>query len=531
MFQSMRIIRTIGLLFISVFILGTVAQAQSNCGVVDAIDFPVNPDVFTIAQHYGIASQRHQGRFHTGEDWYGGRGNSLGQPVQAAARGRVVYSFGQGWGRDGGVVILEHTFPDGSLYYTQYGHMQDTEQYPFPSRLACVEMGDIIGSIGDVRPAPHLHFEVRRANGINGTEPGQGYTRETPYAMDYRDPSKFIRNQQAWLHPTHVFHTPIGTETPADERGVTTPPLMLDDNSLLYLDGDGMTLRRATHDGRVLWRTRLETAAMAIEGWQGNSLLTYTDGTMQFINVETGGLGESWQVESQLSGAPLFIGDNAIYPTQNGLVAVAANRRDILWQATDIPPYRRAYITTQGEIGLISTDNELLYLGSDGTIIERNPLRAAASFASAPDGSLLAYTIGGLWELDSSGEWTIYIESAPRGSESSALLNGANQLFVFDGLNLQAYDFNKQSLWNTAVPHVSGLVELDFVDELLLLTSNMGNIAVITADGRFCNQVQIWGNDEAQQWHNLGADGVLRVAIADQIIGINWDLFTRPCRI
>ncbi|MDQ7036518.1 MAG: M23 family metallopeptidase [Anaerolineae bacterium] len=502
--------------------------------MVNAIDYPVNPDGFTLAQDYAAASPRHQGRFHTGEDWYGGRGNSFGQPVRAVARGRVVYSFAQGWGRDGGVVIIEHTFSDGSLYYSQYGHMQDTEQYPFPTRLSCVAIGDIIGSVGDARPAPHIHFEIRRANGINGTEPGPGYTREIPYTEDYRNPSKFIRNQQAWLHPTHIFHTTIGTETSADERNPRAPPLVLNDNSVLYLSGDGMTLRRATNDGRVLWRARLDSAAVAIEGWQGNSLLTYADGTMQLVNVETGGLGESWQIEAQLTGAAIFINgtnDTAIYPSDSGLLAVSANRREIIWKVGDIPAFRRAYVTTRDEIALISVDNELLYLSSDSTVIERNPLRAMASFASAPDGTLLAYTLGGLWQIDNSGEWSLYIEDAPRGSNSSALLNMPHQLLLFDGVTLQAYDFNRQAIWRSAVPLVSGLVELDFVDNLILLTSNAGNIAVITEDGRFCNQIQIWGNDEAHQWHDLGADGVLRVAIADQIIGLNWELFTRPCRI
>lgn len=526
--------QTLRIIFLSILIsmiMGVVVQSQTSCGVVNAMDFPVNPDVFTVAQDYAVASPRHQGRFHTGEDWYGGRGNSLGQPVRAIARGRVVYSFASGWGRDGGVVIIEHTFADGSLYYSQYGHMQDTEQYPFPTRLSCVAIGDIIGSVGDARPAPHLHFEIRRPNGINGTEPGPGYTRETPYTMDYRNPSKFIRNQQAWLHSTHVFHTSIGTETPTDERSPSAPLLVLSDNSVLYLSGDGMTLRRATNDGRVLWRSRLDSAAVAIEGWQGSSLLAYADGTLQLVNVETGGLGDSWQIEAQLTGAPLFIGDTAIYPSNTGLVAVSANRRDIIWQVGDIPAFRRAFITSRTEIALISEDNELLYLSNDGTVIERNPLRAMASLASAPDGTLLAYTLGGLWQIDNNGEWSLYVEDAPHGSDSSALLNMPNQLLLFDSLNLQAYDLNRQAIWRSAVPHISGLVELDFVDNLILLTSNQGNIAVITDDGRFCNQIQVWGNDEAHHWHNLGTDGVLRVAIADQIIGLDWELFTRPCRI
>src|SRR5690606_10682395 len=100
----------------------TVTQAQTDCGVVDGIGFPVDTSVFALTQDFAVASSRHEGRYHTGEDWYGGYGNSLGQAVRASARGRVTYSSVNGWGRDGGVVILEHTFPDGNVYHTVYGH-------------------------------------------------------------------------------------------------------------------------------------------------------------------------------------------------------------------------------------------------------------------------------------------------------------------------------------------------------------------------------------------------------------------------
>ena len=70
--------------------------------------------------------------------------------------------------------------PDGSVYFTLYGHMTETDSAPFPARLACVRGGDIIGAIADARPAPHLHFEVRVSGGTNGTIPGAGYSLAIP---------------------------------------------------------------------------------------------------------------------------------------------------------------------------------------------------------------------------------------------------------------------------------------------------------------------------------------------------------------
>ncbi len=132
--------------------------AQPQCGVADSISYPIDTNQFRLGQNYGTASPRHQGRFHTGEDWFAGRGASLGQPVRAAARGRVTYGSPLAWGRDGGVIIIEHTFPDGSIFYTQYGHLTQGEDQTFPPRLSCVEKGDLLGYIGTARPAPHLHF-------------------------------------------------------------------------------------------------------------------------------------------------------------------------------------------------------------------------------------------------------------------------------------------------------------------------------------------------------------------------------------
>ena len=142
-------------------LLPAAAHAQADCGIVNAVDFPVDRSLFQLMQDYAVPSPRHQGRWHTGEDYSAGPGLTLGQPVRAIAVGRVTYSSPIGWGRDGGVVIIEHTLPDGSIVYSQYGHMMETDSIRFPGVLACVDAGQVIGAVGDIRPAPHLHFEIR----------------------------------------------------------------------------------------------------------------------------------------------------------------------------------------------------------------------------------------------------------------------------------------------------------------------------------------------------------------------------------
>jgi murein DD-endopeptidase MepM/ murein hydrolase activator NlpD len=163
--------------------------AEENCLFAEKVDYPFDREAFQLTQAFGVPSPRHQGRYHTGEDWFAGRDQSEGLPVRAIAAGRVTYSYPLGWGRDGGVVIIEHIFPDGSIVYSQYGHMMETDAIKFPMRLSCVEAGQVIGAIGSARPAPHLHFEIK----LEGKDsPGPGYSWQNPLDLGWRNPSRFI---------------------------------------------------------------------------------------------------------------------------------------------------------------------------------------------------------------------------------------------------------------------------------------------------------------------------------------------------
>src|SRR5690606_8933562 len=89
----------------------TGAQAQvpgALCGVVDDIDYPINIDD-TLEERYddfGVYRARFGGN-HVGLDI---GFNRWGDPVYAAARGRVTYSDIEGWDTEKGVVIVEHFF-------------------------------------------------------------------------------------------------------------------------------------------------------------------------------------------------------------------------------------------------------------------------------------------------------------------------------------------------------------------------------------------------------------------------------------
>ncbi len=491
-------------------------SAQTQCGYATAIQFPIDTNQFQIVQDFGAPSPRHQGRYHTGEDWYGGRG-SYGTYVRAIANGRVTFSSPNGWGRDGGVIIIEHTFPDGSVAYSMYGHVTDATGVIFPAAFTCVRQGDIIAAVGDPRPAPHLHFEIR----TNQPDiPGPGYTWEDPVSDGWRRPSKFVDNWQAWFLDSYRWHADI-----ADEAGPIAPPVELGDHSLIALDANRVL--RVSSDGRVLWRVILNQPAVGLIGRQLSTVIAFADGKMQRIDAD-GNLGESWQTGVALDSPPMSAGGLLIFHTPDkGLAAFDADARAPLWQIDGVPTILR-WSASDSALGLMTADNAMLTVSLQGQIVDRALLREPGSLAA--DGDLLAYTRGGLWQVSADGTWSLDFPDAPPGGRVSAVAEDAQQTFLFDGSALHAYDRAHTEQWSTPLPGVGGVVSLSLYNGVVLLTSNHGDIiAVQASSGGVCNATRIYGGNRSHEWHSLGDDGILRVYVADQIIGLQWNKFLMAC--
>jgi murein DD-endopeptidase MepM/ murein hydrolase activator NlpD len=503
------------------------ASAQEQCGVVTSIAFPVDRGMFHIAQDFGVPSPRHQGRYHTGEDYYGGRNSSYGQPVRAIADGRVTYSAGNGWGRDGGVVIIEHRFPDGSIAYSQYGHMEDSATYPFPARSACVKGGNIIGMVGNARPAPHLHLEIR----TNQPDiPGPGYTPGFPTDLGWVKPSQFIMNWGMWLTGAHRWHALAG-------GNLIAPPLELPDHSLMFLDRT--RVRGLTPDGRILWRIILSKPAVGL-AWQGASpMLVYADGSMQLVNNDAT-LGASWATGIALDSAPIPAGDLLVFHTSdNTLVAFGADRQSVVWRLDGVPPIVSARAASNF-IALVTESGELLTVSTDGTPLNRSILSLPASLGDAADGSIMLYTPQGLWNIGVDGQPAASLENAPPGGEGSAALrteNGSIYLLRQAALNSAgttatyiAYYGSDSTTWEYELTDVTGVAELNLYGNVLLVTTSFGNIVALQAGtGAMCNAVQVYGDQRSLAWHSLGNDGTLRLAVGDQLLGLDWVRFIGGC--
>lgn len=124
---------------------------------------------------------------HLGEDWNGNSGGNTdcGEPVFAAASGKIVYAenAGVGWGN---VVIIEHDLPNGAKVQTLYGHLQKISK-----TSGEVKMREQIGTIGnaDGKYLCHLHFELREESCPVWNQAGAGYSAKN---KGWLDPSNFI---------------------------------------------------------------------------------------------------------------------------------------------------------------------------------------------------------------------------------------------------------------------------------------------------------------------------------------------------
>lgn len=513
--------------FVLLFLLNSILMsltlfyttAQDNqCNVVTTINYPVDTNTFQLVQGYGVASPRHQGRFHTGEDWSAGMNATIGTPVRAAATGRVTYSGPTGWGRDGGVVIIEHTMPDDTVFYTQYGHIVQTDATPFPTRLSCVEAGEVIGAIGDVRPAPHLHFEVRVDN---GDTPGAGYLRGDLTEAGWRRPSQVIRTAQLQLNPAYEWHSEIEALDTID------PPLVLNNGGLMLIDGD--TIRRLTPDGRLLWRNPTERPAVSITGFQGLPLVFYADGTVGRVDLD-GLRGVEWEMPFQPDLPPIEVDNLLLFHTvDNRLVLISENRREVVWEVEGIPAYDRALVTS--DLIALVTDDALWLVSRDGALISEAQLREGADMTISRDGTLLVYSHGGLWEISAAGVWSEYIESVPPGGGSSAVVSTEDgRVFLTDGENVYAYNRLRSPDWQAELPApVTGQVSLDIYDGVLLITSNNGHMVTLREVGGICGFATAYGYDRAGYWHILREDGTLRFMVGNQIIALDWQRFTGGC--
>lgn len=187
-------------LFLAAFIIFLSACRQENQDKIIPeflLKFPADSFAYPIGNSETITETRDADLWynaqdfgenrHLGEDWNKTTGGNTdcGEPVYAAADGRIVFAqdAGAGWGN---VVIIEHAAPDGTKVQSLYGHLETILKTE-----GKVRKREQIGRVGnaDGRYLCHLHFEIRWAACPFWNQVGNGYADKR---HGWIDPSEFI---------------------------------------------------------------------------------------------------------------------------------------------------------------------------------------------------------------------------------------------------------------------------------------------------------------------------------------------------
>jgi outer membrane protein assembly factor BamB len=334
-----------------------------------------------------------------------------------------------------------------------------------------------------------------------------------------------VTNWSAWLQTSHRWHTVLSAEW-------RIPPVELDDHSLVYLDNN--RLRRLTPDGRVLWRVNFDKQAVGVFAYENAAAVAFADGTMQPFGLDSTP-GETWATNVPLQQQVLITGETLVFQMpDNALVAFGADRTTPVWRLDSLPPIAAAFAAPE-VWAFLSGDGRLFSLSPSGKLLDTAHLRAPPSFAAAPDGTLIAYTEGGLWRVDTNGVWSLVkVETPPGGGDSGVLLLDDGSLYLASrgatccAPTLYAYDRSGQPRWQAELPDVSGRVRLAKANDTLLLVSAGGIVfSLKDTDGAICNTMRLYGGTRA--WYSLGADGLLRLAIGSQMMGLDWQTLSTKC--
>lgn len=378
-----------------------VPQGNATCGLVDTLDFPIDPpDAAAVSRggsDFGIFRSRYD-KYHAGEDWGGPAGRqNFGTPVYSIGHGLVTYAAPNGWGRDKGVVIVRHHFADGHSFYSFYGHLDP----PSVTLLTgtCVRRGDQVGNIGRPRSSPHLHFEIRTHMPY---EPGPGYWPEDPTTVGWLPPSATVWRERM------AASAGVSWARPSAESGSQWVGQMDGTTGAVLIDGQLTGLNLA--GGGLRWQLPQDPEAPAIDAaW-------YDETAGRLYLARRGGQIEAWAVP------PPAAPDTAVNP------ATFAR----LWQVTvEAAGTARLIALPSGGV-LVSLGEELFAFDEAGTPLWAEDV-GARPFAWAADGSQLVWVTAGsdgrVWHLTRAGAagW-----DGPLGYP--VIANGRTWIYAGDGL-------------------------------------------------------------------------------------------------
>ncbi len=255
------------------------------------------------------------GKLHAGIDSCVAEGST----VRAIAAGEVdaVYN-GANW--PGAVIVIRHTMPDNSIFYSFYGHVTSNSGL---EKGQPVNVNDSIATViyqeYDGKPNSHLHFEVRNfpgqahPNGLNGYTPSLSIH---PDSLGYRNPVTFLASQPCSVHSTKPGDSGSGSNPsqpsqPGDSGSGSSPS---------QPGNSGFDNSKFINDLNYFDGTPVETGHTFLKGWQlyNNGETTWGEG---YTAVRTSGSygPASFKIPATAPGKLADIGASFTAPSTLGL--------------------------------------------------------------------------------------------------------------------------------------------------------------------------------------------------------------------
>lgn len=415
-------------------------QVQQDCGIVDAIDYPID-GVSIEHDDFGMYRGIFDG-YHTGMDMAFGRG---GEPVRAAARGRVTFSDPEGWDTEKGVVVIEHLFPDGSTYFTLYGHMEELNGHRFPRVSDCVTRGQIIGAIGDPQSsARHLHYEIRRMRASTG---GPGYWSADPLDGGWMHPIEFT---ERWRLRLNSAFRSVMTASGAP----LAPALWTPDGGAVFFSNYQIEQQNVL--SQPLWKLSIRGLVGVVALPDGRVLgRTETD---QIILFQDGRFVASWQAGTALASPPISLGAGVAFLTQDHRVISYDPAGTALWQTEPLGDYIERYVVSGERLALVGTHQgayRLWVVDAAGNVA----YEAAAPMPVTPfrtaDGGFLILVAGQVNILDSALNLRLLFDTGLQLSrDSQAAQDGQGNVLLYPGYGGEVYAFGADGArrWQTRLP-------------------------------------------------------------------------------
>jgi outer membrane protein assembly factor BamB len=471
------------------------------CGYVDRFDLPI-AGIDLESTDFGIYRARFGGR-HTGIDV---AFEQLGAPVYAAARGQVTYSDPAGWDTEKGVVVIQHTFPDGSTVNTLYGHMEELNDHLFPINGQCVERGDIIGAIGSPsRGLPHLHYEIRTRYRYEG---GPGYTDVNPLELGWLNPLDFTFLANIRVLPAYRSYFSL-TESPI------LPPLRLNDGT--YVIAHGKFLEGVTTTGAVLWRFDTFGSTIGLLALPDGRSLAATSAE-QVLVLTNGVYSALWSLPGLRNG-PLLMGSAVVFMRDDNSLAAFTPDGSPMWATPPLSGRLARWALSGDRLAVATQDHQLTLIGPDGIILYQNTFTNPILPFAADDNRFWLLDGSGVSEINRDLTIIPHFDTGRPISYGAALVYNGDLFYLYtgEGRAVYAYSSNGVLTWIAYMPgsHLQPpRLALGSGRWLYALTTDSQLLMFDTIDGHLAAQIALYNggieNIPSARWLDVQPDETVR---------------------